>query len=118
MAALAVIGSTGCLGRVAEWQTRWLQVPVSFGTWGFKSPFAHQIDRRPAAVLADVCLARDRAAMVIDDADIVTVLAGVAALVMAAGMGYYMGRRQAVAPPTRKHERVASRWAGCRSIFW
>jgi hypothetical protein len=29
------------LGRVAEWQTRWLQVPVSFGTWGFKSPFAH-----------------------------------------------------------------------------
>jgi hypothetical protein len=26
---------------VAEWQTRWLQVPVSFGTWGFKSPFAH-----------------------------------------------------------------------------
>jgi hypothetical protein len=36
-----VIGSTGCLGRVAEWQTRWLQVPVSFGTWGFKSPFAH-----------------------------------------------------------------------------
>jgi hypothetical protein len=29
-------------GRVAEWQTRWLQVPVSFGTWGFKSPFAHQ----------------------------------------------------------------------------
>jgi hypothetical protein len=37
-----VIGSTGCLGRVAEWQTRWLQVPVSFGTWGFKSPFAHR----------------------------------------------------------------------------
>ena len=29
-----------CHGRVAEWQTRWLQVPVSFGTWGFKSPFA------------------------------------------------------------------------------
>ena len=50
--------------------------------------------------------------MVIDDADIVTVLAGVAALLMAAGMGYYMGRRQAVAPPTWKHERVASRWAG------
>jgi hypothetical protein len=38
-----VVGSTGRLGRVAEWQTRWLQVPVSFGTWGFKSPFAHQI---------------------------------------------------------------------------
>ena len=32
------------LGRVAEWQTRWLQVPVSFGTWGFKSPFAHNCD--------------------------------------------------------------------------
>jgi hypothetical protein len=30
-------------GRVAEWQTRWLQVPVSFGTWGFKSPFAHHV---------------------------------------------------------------------------
>jgi hypothetical protein len=44
MGSLAiVVGSTGCLGRVAEWQTRWLQVPVSFGTWGFKSPFAHQI---------------------------------------------------------------------------
>ncbi len=36
-----VIGSPGCFGRVAEWQTRWLQVPVSSGTWGFKSPFAH-----------------------------------------------------------------------------
>src|SRR5271156_4993012 len=44
MPATTVIGSTGCLGRVAEWQTRWLQVPVSFGTWGFKSPFAHQCD--------------------------------------------------------------------------
>jgi hypothetical protein len=33
------------LGRVAEWQTRWLQVPVSFGTWGFKSPFAHNCGR-------------------------------------------------------------------------
>jgi hypothetical protein len=42
--AITVIGSTGCLGRVAEWQTRWLQVPVSFGTWGFKSPFAHYCD--------------------------------------------------------------------------
>ncbi len=31
-----------------------------------------------------------------------TVLAGVAALLMAAGMGYYMGRRQAVAAPTWK----------------
>jgi hypothetical protein len=31
---------------VAEWQTRWLQVPVSFGTWGFKSPFAHSVMSR------------------------------------------------------------------------
>src|SRR4029079_6483987 len=37
----------GCPGngvadaRVAEWQTRWLQVPVSARTWGFKSPLAH-----------------------------------------------------------------------------
>lgn len=29
---------------MAEWQTRWLQVPVSFGTWGFKSPFAHRMN--------------------------------------------------------------------------
>ena len=36
-----VILLRGHSGRVAEWQTRWLQVPVSFGTWGFKSPFAH-----------------------------------------------------------------------------
>jgi hypothetical protein len=35
-------GPSVVFGRVAEWQTRWLQVPVSFGTWGFKSPFAHQ----------------------------------------------------------------------------
>ena len=36
---------------MAEWQTRWLQVPVSFGTWGFKSPFAHheQLESRTAA---------------------------------------------------------------------
>jgi alpha-1,2-mannosyltransferase len=26
---------------VAEWQTRWLQVPVSERAWGFKSPLAH-----------------------------------------------------------------------------
>jgi hypothetical protein len=39
----------------------------------------------------------------------VTVLAGVAALLMAAGMGYYMGRRQTVAPPTwkRRTSRIA-----------
>ena len=28
-------------GRVAEWQTRWLQVPVFERMWGFKSPLAH-----------------------------------------------------------------------------
>ena len=27
--------------RVAEWQTRWLQVPVPARAWGFKSPLAH-----------------------------------------------------------------------------
>jgi hypothetical protein len=42
---------------VAEWQTRWLQVPVSFGTWGFKSPFAHKIDLRPAFIGRGVSLA-------------------------------------------------------------
>ncbi|MDQ1246252.1 MAG: hypothetical protein QG597_620, partial [Actinomycetota bacterium] len=40
-AVQTVIRCPGLPGRVAEWQTRWLQVPVSFGTWGFKSPFAH-----------------------------------------------------------------------------
>ena len=30
--------------RVAERQTRWLQVPVSARTWGFKSPLAHQYE--------------------------------------------------------------------------
>jgi hypothetical protein len=50
MPATTVVGSTGCLGRVAEWQTRWLQVPVSFGTWGFKSPFAHKIDLTVAVI--------------------------------------------------------------------
>lgn len=29
------------LGRVAKWQTRWLQVPVRATSWGFKSPLAH-----------------------------------------------------------------------------
>src|SRR5215207_8077442 len=29
--------------RVAERQTRWLQVPVSARTWGFKSPLAHHV---------------------------------------------------------------------------
>ncbi len=30
------------LARVAEWQTRWLQVPVPARAWGFKSPLAHE----------------------------------------------------------------------------
>ena len=29
------------LGRVAEWQTRTVQVRVSVRTWGFNSPLAH-----------------------------------------------------------------------------
>ena len=32
----------GPLARVAEWQTRWLQVPVRATSWGFKSPLAHK----------------------------------------------------------------------------
>ena len=41
------IGSVAVLlGRVAEWQTRWLQVPVRVSSWGFKSPLAH--GRTPA----------------------------------------------------------------------
>ena len=31
----------GPYARVAEWQTRWLQVPVSLGTWRFNSSLAH-----------------------------------------------------------------------------
>src|SRR6187431_2685855 len=34
------------LGRVAEWQTRWLQVPVFERMWGFKSPLAHSAKAR------------------------------------------------------------------------
>ena len=34
----------GSLGRVAKWQTRWLQVPVGEIPWGFKSPLAHWLD--------------------------------------------------------------------------
>lgn len=33
--------------RVAERQTRWLQVPVSERAWGFKSPLAHVFERSP-----------------------------------------------------------------------
>ena len=43
------------LGRVAEWQTRWLQVPVRATSWGFKSPLAHRLwaslRRNPAVAL-------------------------------------------------------------------
>ena len=40
---IKAIDSQCLLGRVAEWQTRWLQVPVSVRTWGLKSPLAHQL---------------------------------------------------------------------------
>ena len=40
---------TGPRARVAEWQTRWLQVPVPERAWGFKSPLAH---RRTSSVNA------------------------------------------------------------------
>ena len=30
-------------GEWRNWQTRWLQVPVSVRTWGFKSPLAHSV---------------------------------------------------------------------------
>lgn len=33
--------------RVAERQTRWLQVPVSERVWGFKSPLAHANGKSP-----------------------------------------------------------------------
>jgi hypothetical protein len=35
-------GERSC-ARVAERQTRWLQVPVSERAWGFKSPLAHAL---------------------------------------------------------------------------
>jgi hypothetical protein len=34
--------------RVAEWQTRWLQVPVLARVWGFKSPLAHMQNPAPS----------------------------------------------------------------------
>ncbi len=52
-------GKRSC-ARVAERQTRWLQVPVSERVWGFKSPLAHAIERAP--VLGPglfCCLGRD-----------------------------------------------------------
>ncbi len=42
------ITSTGRhFARVAERQTRWLQVPVSERAWGFKSPLAHVMKITP-----------------------------------------------------------------------
>ncbi len=35
------VSLVSALARVAEWQTRWLQVPVPERVWGFKSPLAH-----------------------------------------------------------------------------
>src|SRR5690349_20042682 len=40
------------LGRVAEWQTRTVQVRVSVRTWGFNSPLAHNRLPSPAALPA------------------------------------------------------------------
>jgi hypothetical protein len=40
---------TATRARVAERQTRWLQVPVSARTWGFKSPLAHIVLRSQTA---------------------------------------------------------------------
>ena len=45
--AIGVAGRVcASLARVAEWQTRWLQVPVFERTWGFKSPLAHCVMSR------------------------------------------------------------------------
>ena len=40
--------------RVAERQTRWLQVPVSERAWGFKSPLAHVFEKDPDATYGSV----------------------------------------------------------------
>ena len=40
-AAPALSFSSCHSGEWRNWQTRWLQVPVSVRTWGFKSPLAH-----------------------------------------------------------------------------
>src|SRR5690242_17914629 len=39
------------LGRVAEWQTRTVQVRVSVRTWGFNSPLAHHLLRRETGAM-------------------------------------------------------------------
>ena len=40
----------GPLARVAEWQTRQLQVLVSERAWGFKSPLAHKKSLAPQGI--------------------------------------------------------------------
>jgi hypothetical protein len=52
--------------------------------------------------LAEVCLARDLVAMVTKNPITMTVLAGIAALVMAICVGYYFGRRAGSTPSTWK----------------
>jgi hypothetical protein len=42
--------------RVAERQTRWLQVPVSERAWGFKSPLAHAITTKNPGLRTGVLL--------------------------------------------------------------
>ena len=72
LARIGTVGDRGCfsdtlprlLGRVAEWQTRWLQVPVSFGTWGFKSPFAHNCVESSRGFVRDDASASSQSALV------------------------------------------------------
>ena len=66
LAAFARLGvrKTGVLSgkrscaRVAERQTRWLQVPVSERAWGFKSPLAHANGRTPVLGPGFFCFKR------------------------------------------------------------
>jgi len=44
---MALLASCAQLGRVAERQTRTVQVRVSVRTWGFKSPLAHPNPTQP-----------------------------------------------------------------------
>ena len=43
------LGCPGYSGEWRNWQTRWIQVPVSERTWGFKSPLAHHHNSGPPA---------------------------------------------------------------------
>jgi hypothetical protein len=54
-------GERSC-ARVAERQTRWLQVPVSERAWGFKSPLAHANGRTPVLGPGFFCVNLTRAA--------------------------------------------------------